>query len=183
MQDLIMATRPPQTRGRPLKGANHRQSITLTLESDFINELSLRARELGISRSDYVLKNLPIESSSKFEWPANYPQNGFNKLVLSEFMGNISNICHKYHITSLALFGSILGPDFRHDSDIDLLVEFKTGNIPGLFTITKIARELSPIFFNREIDLRTPEDLAPEILDAIGNKKEILYSKWMNETN
>lgn len=179
-----MAIRSPlQPRGRPLKGANHRQSITLTLESDFINDLSLRAKELGISRSDYVLKNLPLESSSKFEWPSSYPKNGFNKLVLSEFMGNISKICHKYHIASLALFGSILGPDFRHDSDIDLLVEFETGNIPGLFTIIKIARELSPIFFNREIDLRTPEDLAPEILEAIKNKKEMLYSKWKNETN
>jgi predicted nucleotidyltransferase len=32
--------------------------------------------------------------------------------------------CRRWRITELALFGSVLRPDFRPDSDLDLLVTF-----------------------------------------------------------
>ena len=37
----------------------------------------------------------------------------------------LSAFCERWQITELALFGSVLRDDFRPDSDIDILVEFK----------------------------------------------------------
>ena len=36
----------------------------------------------------------------------------------------IAAICQRYHARKLSLFGSILTHRFRHDSDVDMLVEF-----------------------------------------------------------
>jgi len=36
----------------------------------------------------------------------------------------IADFCRRWKITEFALFGSVLRDDFRHDSDIDVLVTF-----------------------------------------------------------
>jgi uncharacterized protein len=36
----------------------------------------------------------------------------------------IADFCHRWEITGLALFGSVLRPGFRPASDIDVLVTF-----------------------------------------------------------
>lgn len=43
----------------------------------------------------------------------------------------IVDFCHRHHICKLSLFGSVLRDDFGPDSDIDVLVEFEPGHIPG----------------------------------------------------
>ena len=43
----------------------------------------------------------------------------------------IAGFCHRYHISKLALFGSVLRADFRPDSEVDVLVEFEAGHVPG----------------------------------------------------
>jgi len=40
-------------------------------------------------------------------------------------VGQIADFCQQHHIRKLSLFGSALRPDFRPDSDVDLLVEFE----------------------------------------------------------
>lgn len=45
----------------------------------------------------------------------------------------IEGFCVRNRIRKLSLFGSILTPRFRADSDIDVLVEFEQGHVPGLF--------------------------------------------------
>jgi uncharacterized protein len=42
-------------------------------------------------------------------------------------LADIQTICERWHISELALFGSVLREDFHSDSDIDLLVTFITG--------------------------------------------------------
>ena len=37
----------------------------------------------------------------------------------------IAAFCRTHHIRRLAVFGSVLRPDFRPDRDIDILVEFE----------------------------------------------------------
>jgi hypothetical protein len=72
-------------------------------------------------------------------------------------------------IRRLSLFGSILGPDFGADSDIDLLVEFMPGTRVSLLSIGGIEMELESLL-GRRVDLRTPEDLSQyfreEVIDA-----------------
>ena len=76
-------------------------------------------------------------------------------------------ICQRYHIRTLALFGSVLRADFAADSDVDVLVEFEPGRTPGFFTIARIARELSPLLGGREVDVRTPQDLSRYFRDEV----------------
>ncbi len=79
----------------------------------------------------------------------------------------LTAFCQRYHIKSLALFGSVLRDDFRPDSDIDVLVEFQPGKTPGFFTIAEMEDELSVLFGNRKVDLRTPQDLSHHFRERV----------------
>lgn len=87
----------------------------------------------------------------------------------------IAAFCRKYHIRSLALFGSILREDFTPESDIDILIEFEEGKTPGFFTILTMEEELSDIFGGKKIDIRTPEDLSRHFRDDVINSCEVCY--------
>jgi hypothetical protein len=58
----------------------------------------------------------------------------------------------------LSLFGSVLQDDFRPDSDVDVLVEFEPGYVPGL-AFFGMEEELSQIL-GRKVDLNTPNFLS-----------------------
>ena len=47
----------------------------------------------------------------------------------------LKSLCQKYQFRKLWLFGSVLTPAFRPDSDIDLLYELNHGNLSGLTSI------------------------------------------------
>ena len=49
----------------------------------------------------------------------------------------------QHGIKRLAVFGSVLRPDFGPDSDIDLLVEFEPGPAPGLLSVAAMELELA----------------------------------------
>jgi uncharacterized protein len=44
----------------------------------------------------------------------------------------LADVCRRRNIRRMALFGSVLRDDFRPDSDVDVLVEFTPGKVPGL---------------------------------------------------
>ena len=68
----------------------------------------------------------------------------------------LAAFCRTQGIRRLAIFGSALRDDFGPDSDIDVLVEFAPGRVPGLLGIAGMEIELSPLFGGRKVDLRTP---------------------------
>ncbi len=67
----------------------------------------------------------------------------------------IARFCKRHHIRKLSLFGSVLREDFRPDSDVDFLVEFEAGHVPGFITLSSIQIELSEIL-GRQADLEPP---------------------------
>jgi predicted nucleotidyltransferase len=84
----------------------------------------------------------------------------------------LSAFCQCHHVRSLALFGSALRPqDFRPDSDIDVLVDFEPGHVPG-FAFVDLADELS-VLLARRVDLHTPASLSPEFRDAVLREAEV----------
>lgn len=85
----------------------------------------------------------------------------------------IADFCRQNHIGKLALFGSILRPDFRSDSDVDVLVEFDAGFTPG-FSFIRMQNQLS-VLFGRKVDLNTPECLIEGIRSQILEEAEVLY--------
>ena len=78
----------------------------------------------------------------------------------------LAGFCRRNHIRKLSLFGSILTPRFRSDSDVDLLVEFEPDHIPGFFALAGMEIELSELL-GRKVDIRTPEDLSRYFRDAV----------------
>ncbi|MDR4458916.1 MAG: nucleotidyltransferase family protein [Nitrospirales bacterium] len=88
----------------------------------------------------------------------------------------IATFCREHGIRRLAVFGSALRADFRPDSDIDLLVEFEPDQVPGLFGIARMERELSALLGGRKVDLRTPQDLSRYFRQRVMEEAEVQYA-------
>src|SRR5262245_57996109 len=63
----------------------------------------------------------------------------------------LKEFCERNHIRKLSRFGSVLTPRFRPDSDLDVLVEFDAGHMPGLVTLAGMEIELSEVLAARWI--------------------------------
>ena len=64
----------------------------------------------------------------------------------------IAAFCDRWQVAELALFGSVLRDDFGADSDIDILLRFKTERTPGLFAFAEMEREMGELLARR-VDL------------------------------
>lgn len=84
--------------------------------------------------------------------------------------------CDKHHIRKLALFGSVLRDDFRPDSDIDVLVEFEPGHVPGFIGLAGMELELSEIL-GRRVDLNTPGFFNPTLRKRIIEEALVQYGE------
>ncbi len=87
----------------------------------------------------------------------------------------IREFCSKHRIRRLSLFGSVLREDFGPESDVDVLVEFEPGHVPGLLRIARMERELSEFVGGRRVDLRTPQDLSRYFREDVLAEVEVQY--------
>jgi hypothetical protein len=85
-------------------------------------------------------------------------------------------ICKKYHIRKLSIFGSAARGAMTPKSDIDILVEFADEHTPGLLTVSHIENELSGLL-GRKVDLRTPEDLSRHFRDDVVRDAVVQYEE------
>lgn len=85
----------------------------------------------------------------------------------------LSEFCRRHHIRKLALFGSVLREDFGPDSDVDVLVEFEPGHVPGL-AFFSMEEELSQIF-GRKVELSTPNFLSRYFRDQVLAEARVEY--------
>jgi hypothetical protein len=85
----------------------------------------------------------------------------------------IAAFCRQHHIRRLAFFGSVLRDDFRPDSDLDVLVEFEPGFVPGL-EFFALEDELSEIL-GRKVDLNTPGFLTKYFRDQVLAEAAVHY--------
>jgi len=86
----------------------------------------------------------------------------------------LADFCRQHHIQKLSFFGSVLRDDFTPDSDIDVLVEFEPGFIPGLDFFT-IQNKLSALL-GRRVDLNTPGFLSPRFRDQVITEAKVLFA-------
>lgn len=85
----------------------------------------------------------------------------------------IADFCRRNHIRKLSLFGSVVREDFRPDSDVDVLVEFEPGHVPGL-RFFALQAELSQML-GRPVDLNTPQWLSPRFRDDVQREQVAVY--------
>ena len=87
----------------------------------------------------------------------------------------IIDFCANNHIKQLAYFGSVLREDFSPQSDIDILIEFEDGFIPG-FDFFRMEADLTQLF-GRKVDLQTTQFLSPEIRLHVLSEAVIAYEQ------
>src|SRR6266851_1169392 len=78
----------------------------------------------------------------------------------------LAAFCRKHHIRRLSVFGSVLKGTAGPDSDIDLLIDFEPGHVPGLLALASMELELSTML-GRKADVRTANDLSRHLRDEV----------------
>ncbi len=86
----------------------------------------------------------------------------------------VAAFCRRNRIRRLAFFGSVLRDDFTSDSDVDVLVEFEDGHVPGLVFFA-MEQELAEIL-GRKVDLNTPQFLGRHFRDLVLAEAEEPYA-------
>ncbi len=91
------------------------------------------------------------------------------KIVLEEIVSILSS----YGAKKISLFGSTARREDKPQSDIDLIVEFKSQK--SLLDLVKIERRLSKKI-GRKVDLLTKKSLSPYIAEKIRGELKVLYA-------
>jgi len=86
----------------------------------------------------------------------------------------VADICRRYRVRRLSLFGSVLRDDFGPDSDVDMLVEFEPGEGVGYITFGGIELQLSEVL-GAKVDLNTPGMLNSRFRDEVLREAEPVY--------
>lgn len=86
----------------------------------------------------------------------------------------LAELCKRFHVRRLSVFGSVLAGRAGEGSDLDLLVEFEPGRVPG-FGFFELQAELAELFGVR-VDLHTPAFLSRYFRDEVTTSAELLYA-------
>jgi uncharacterized protein len=86
----------------------------------------------------------------------------------------VADLCARYAIHEISLFGSVTRGDFRPGSDVDILVEFAPAAQIGLFDMIRIKEELSASL-GREVDLVTKRMLSSFFRDDVLARREVIF--------
>ena len=88
----------------------------------------------------------------------------------------LAEFCHRHHIRTLSLFGSVLTESFTPESDVDVLVEFEPERTPGMLRMAGLELELSELL-GRKVDLRTAAELSRYFREEVVGSGEIQYAQ------
>jgi len=86
----------------------------------------------------------------------------------------IGEICLRYGVTEMAVFGSAARGDMRPDSDIDIMVELSPDSRLGL-DFFRMEEELSELF-GRKVDLGTKRALKPGVRPFALQDARVIYA-------
>ena len=87
----------------------------------------------------------------------------------------LNEFCQRYQIQKLALFGSVLGDNFRAESDVDVLVSFQPNAKIGFITFSRMQRELAELL-QRPVDLVPLDGVKPVIRESVLANIEEIYA-------
>lgn len=153
--------------GRPLMADTPRRTFSFTLSPQLVKWLRHSARRNKASTSQMLNSILEQAYTCIREHDLNLP---FEIKSLS-----LGYLCQRYGVSKLSIFGSALDERFHPESDIDLLVEFLPEKHPSLLTMAQFSNELSPVFGNHKVDLRTAEDLSSYFRQQVIQSAKELY--------
>ena len=86
----------------------------------------------------------------------------------------LADLCVRHHVRRLDLFGSRAKGMAGDGSDVDLLVEFEPGHVPGLLRFIVLQQDLADLL-GEEVDLVSGGGLSPYMRDEILTSRSPLY--------
>jgi hypothetical protein len=87
----------------------------------------------------------------------------------------VTEICKRYGVRELAVFGSAARGDLRPDSDVDVLVDFEPDARIGLVKFASLSEELESLV-GRKVDLVTKTGLKQRVRSEILGEAQLVYS-------
>jgi len=84
-------------------------------------------------------------------------------------------VCRRYQVRELSVFGSAAHGKMRPDSDVDVLVEFLPQAEIGLLEYAGLMLDLSPLI-GRKVDLVSKSGLKPLIRNSVLEEAQLLYA-------
>ena len=87
----------------------------------------------------------------------------------------LADVCRRYQVRELSLFGSAARGEMRPDSDIDLLVEFLPDADVSLLEHAGLMLELARVL-GRKVDLVSKRGLKPLIRDSVLADARLVYA-------
>ena len=87
----------------------------------------------------------------------------------------IADLCRRYQVREMALFGSAARGELRADSDIDVLVELQPNHGLGLFEFDDLQTQLSRVF-DRPVDLVSKSGLKPRVRPFVLRDAKVIYA-------
>ena len=126
-----------------------------------------RHRQSGASSSPHCVHNRMLRRSAE----------GATRVTMDEIKAlglRLAELCQKYGIAELSVFGSVARGDARPDSDVDLLYVRVPGNDLGM-SYFALQDDLEKLF-GRPVDLVPKEGLHRVIRDQVLADAQVLYA-------
>jgi uncharacterized protein len=97
--------------------------------------------------------------------------------LINNSITKIKELCSKYNVLSVHLFGSALTKEFNENSDIDLLVDFKKDSFHAAFNQFMNYKADMEDLFQRRVDLISRSNIPNQILKSeIDSSKVQIYA-------
>jgi len=87
----------------------------------------------------------------------------------------LAELCQRFGVTELALFGSAVRGEMRPDSDIDVMVEFDPAARIGILKFESLVEGLEALV-GRKIDLVTKRGLKPWVRPEVLKEARVIYA-------
>jgi len=87
----------------------------------------------------------------------------------------IADVCRRYDVQELYVFGSASRGDMRPESDIGILVDFKPGARIGLVKFASLNEDLQDLV-GRRVDLVTRTGLKPRVFPHVLGEAQLVYA-------
>jgi hypothetical protein len=86
----------------------------------------------------------------------------------------IADVCRRYGVRELSVFGSAARGGRRPESDVDILVEFIPGASIGIVKFASLIDELTALI-GRSVDLVTKPGLKPWVRPEVLKEAQLVY--------
>ena len=87
----------------------------------------------------------------------------------------VVDLCRRYQVKQMSVFGSAARGELRQDSDIDVLVEFAENATVDIFDFGHLESELS-VLLGRRVDLVSRRGMNPRRAPHILSEARLLYA-------